>query len=354
MRTAIRREFGETSDGRTASAYVLKNRKGIEVTVSDFGATLVSFLAPDRYGAMADIVLGYRSAAEYEADSFFVGGTIGRFANRIANAQFSLDGVVYHLAKNDGPNSLHGGIKGFNKKYWSAHVAPSRDGECVEFTYLSVDGEEGYPGNLTAKVTYSLTDQDELRISYSAVTDKTTVVNLTNHSYFNLAGEGINDILGHELTLLAERFTPVNSHLTPTGELAPVCGTPFDFTLPTQIGSRISCDHEQLRSGRGFDHNWVLTSGRQAQPLLAAKVFEPNSGRLLQVLTTEPGIQFYSGNFLDGTALGKSGKAYQLRSGFTLETQHFPDSPNQSNFPSTVLKRSESYHSMTIYKVFAA
>ena len=350
---AQQQQFGKTSDGKTAEAYVLRNKNGVEVTVSDFGATLVSFKAPDRNGKLADIVLGYKTAPEYEDGKSYFGGTIGRYGNRIANGQFTLDGKVYQVPKNDGPNSLHGGIKGFNKRYWKGKDISSDNVQSVEFTYLSPDGEEGYPGNLNVKVTYSLNDQNELRISYTATTDKDTVVNLTNHAYFNLAGEGNGDILGHELMLKADKFTPVGSTLIPTGELKPVKGTPFDFSKSTAIGARINQDDQQLKFGKGYDHNWVLTAGKQTKPQLAAEVFEPKSGRVLQVQTTESGIQFYSGNFLDGSVTGVSGKAYGHRSGFCLETQHFPDSPNHANFPSTVLKPGQTYHTETIYKVSA-
>jgi aldose 1-epimerase len=346
-------EFGKTSDGKTAEAYMLKNKNGVEVTVSDFGATLVSFKAPDRNGQLADIVLGYKSAAEYEGGKSFFGGTIGRYGNRIANGRFTLDGKTYHVSQNDGPNSLHGGITGFNKRYWNAKDVSSGSVQSVEFTYLSPDGEEGYPGNLKVKVVYSLNNRNELKISYTAATDKDTVVNLTNHSYFNLAGEGSGDILGHVLMLKADRFTPVDSTLIPTGELKPVQGTPFDFNTPTSIGARINQDDQQLKFGKGYDHNWALTAGKQPKPQLAAEVLEPKSGRVLQVLTTEPGVQFYSGNFLDGTVVGISGKPYGHRSGFCLETQHFPDSPNHANFPSTVLKPGQRYYTETIYKVSA-
>lgn len=352
MKSGItKHDFGKTSDGKTAEAYVLKNKNGVEVTISDFGSTLISFKAPDRNGKLADIVLGYKSAADYERGKSFFGGTIGRYGNRIADGQFTLDGKAYHVPKNDGPNSLHGGITGFNKRYWNAKDISTGSDQSVEFTYLSPDGEEGYPGNLKVKAVYSLNDQNELKISYAATTDKDTVVNLTNHSYFNLAGEGSGDILGHELILKADKFTPVDSTLIPTGELTPVKGTPFDFSNSVAIGARIDQDDQQLTFGKGYDHNWALTAGKQAKPQLAAEVFEPKSGRVLQVLTTEPGVQFYSGNFLDGTVVGKSDKSYGHRSGFCLETQHFPDSPNHSNFPSTVLKPGQSYRTETIYKV---
>ncbi len=351
--TITKHEFGKTSDGKTAEAYVLKNKNGVEVTLTDFGATLVSFKAPDRNGKLADIVLGYKSAAEYESGKAFFGGTIGRYGNRIAKGQFTLDGKVYHVPTNDGPNSLHGGTIGFNKRYFQAKDISTAGVPSVEFTYLSPDGEEGYPGNLKVKVVYSLNDQNELKISYTATTDKDTVLNLTNHSYFNLAGEGSGDILAHELMLKADKFTPVDATLIPTGELKPVKGTPFDFNKSTPIGARIDQDDQQLKYGKGYDHNWALTAGKQAKPQLAAEAFEPKSGRVLQVLTMEPGVQFYSGNFLDGTVVGISGKAYGHRSGFCLETQHFPDSPNHANFPSTTLKPGQTYRTETIYKVSA-
>jgi len=336
------KSFG-TADGTQIQLYVLKNSRGMEVAISDFGATVVSLKVPDRTGNFADVVLGYDDASGYVNDKSYFGAAIGRYGNRIGKARFTLNGKTYELSKNDGENQLHGGVKGFNKKVWTAK--PVRGG--VRFTYASKDGEEGYPGNLKAEVTYTLTDKNELKIDYRATTDKSTVVNLTNHSYFNLAADG--DILKHELTLHASKFTPVDATLIPTGEIRDVKNTPFDFTKAAAIGSRIGNEDEQLKFGKGYDHNFVLDRPK-AGLATVAEVYEPTSGRVLTVLTTEPGIQFYSGNFLDGTTKGKGGKAYEFRTGFCLETQHFPDSPNKKDFPSTVLNPGSEYKSTTIYQ----
>lgn len=346
-----KQSFGTTAEGQPIDLYVLSNKKGMEAAITNYGGTLVSLKVPDRNGKLADIVLGYDSLAGYESDKAFFGATIGRYGNRIAHGKFTLAGKEYTLAKNDGENHLHGGVKGFNKRVWTARDVSGAAGQALELTYLSKDGEEGYPGNLSVKVVYTLAaDRNELRIDYRATTDKETVVNLTNHSYFNLAGQGDGDVLQHELTLHAGRFTPVDQTLIPTGELRPVHGTPFDFTKPTAIGARINQDDEQLKFGRGYDHNWVLDSPKTSTPVFGARAYDPQSGRVLEVLTTEPGIQFYSGNFLDGTIKGKDGKVYKHRYGFCLETQHFPDSPNHPDFPSTVLKPGQSYATTTIYR----
>jgi len=350
MSAVEKRSFGKTPEGTAIDLYVLKNKNGVEADVITFGAALVSLKAPDRSGNIADVVLGYKDIDGYVNDKAYLGATVGRYANRIANGKFTLDGKTYEIPKNDGNNTLHGGIKGFNKRTWTAHEVSSANGPTIRFSYLSKDGEEGFPGNLKVEVTYSLSNDNALRIEYSATADKSTVVNLTNHAYFNLAGEGSGDILRHELTLYAGRFTPVSSTLIPTGELRPVKGTPFDFNTATAIGARIDQDDEQLKFGKGYDHNWALVSRKGTGPLLAAEAYEPKSGRLLQVLTTEPGIQVYTGNFLDGSIHGKSGSPYNRRSAFCLETQHFPDSPNHPNFPSTVLKPGQRFHSVTIYK----
>ena len=304
-------EFGKTRDGVSVSRYVLRNEKGMETAIVNYGASIVSIKVPDRDGKAADVVLGYDSVAGYEQDKSYFGATIGRYGNRIAGGEFTLNGTVYHLPKNDGPNTLHGGSPGFNKRLWTA-VDRSRQGvQVLEMSYTSSDGEEGFPGTLKVKVTFTLPgDKNELRIDYLASTDKDTVVNLTNHSYFNLTGDASHDILGHELSLHAQEFTPVDSTLIPTGELRAVAGTPFDFTKPTAIGARINQNDEQLRFGKGYDHNWVLEKNKSAGLHMGAEVFEPASGRILDVLTTEPGIQFYSGNFLDGTVQGKGGKGY--------------------------------------------
>jgi len=344
-------DFGKTSEGVSVHRYVLTNNKGAEAVVINYGATLVSLKVPDRNGKTADVVLGYDTLEGYELGKSYFGATIGRYGNRIARGEFSLDGTVFHLPRNDGPNSLHGGMRGFNKRVWAAVARSRADAQVLELSYTSPDGEEGYPGTVKAKVTYTLpAETNELRIDYSATTDKDTVINLTNHSYFNLSGDASKEIVGHELLLRAPQFTPVDATLIPTGELRAVRGTPFDFTKPTAIGARINQDDEQLKFGRGYDHNWVLEKPAETGLQLVAEVFEPTSGRLLEVLTTEPGIQFYSGNFLDGTAKGKGGQLYARRTGFCLETQHFPDSPNHPNFPSTVLKPGESYRTSTLLR----
>jgi aldose 1-epimerase len=340
--------FGKTPDGRQIDLYTFTNKNGLEVAVTNFGGIVVSVKVPDRNGKMADVVLGYDSLDGYINDKSYFGALVGRYGNRIAHAQFTLDGVTYKLAKNNGENSLHGGDKGFNKAVWDAKEVTSKDGPSLQLSYLSKDGEEGYPGNLKVQVVYTLTDANELKIDYSATTDKKTVLNLTNHSYFNLAGQGNGDILSHELMIHAERFTPVDAGLIPTGELRPVAGTPFDFRKKTAIGARINADDEQLKLGKGYDHNWVLN--HTAEYSLAARAVESNSGRVLEVWTTQPGVQFYTGNFLDGTVVGKGGKAYAFRSAFCLETQHFPDSPNHPDFPTTVLKPGERYHQVTAFK----
>jgi aldose 1-epimerase len=344
-------DFGKTSEGISVYRYALSNKKGVEAVVISYGATLVSLKVPDRNGKAADIVLGYDSLDGYEQGKSFFGATIGRYGNRIAGGEFTLDGTVFHLPKNDGPNSLHGGTRGFNKRVWTGVDRSRADAQVLELSYTSPDGEEGYPGTLKVKVTYTLpAEANELRIDYAATTDKDTVVNLTNHSYFNLSGDASKEIVDHQLLLRAPQFTPVDATLIPTGELRPVRGTPFDFRKPTAIGARINQDHEQLKFGKGYDHNWVLEKTEKRGLQLAAEVFEPSSGRVLEVLTTEPGIQFYSGNFLDGTAKGKGGQLYAHRTGLCLETQHFPDSPNLPKFPSTVLRPGEAYRSATVLR----
>ncbi len=344
-----RGDFGKTSDGTPVEIYTLTNENGVEARIITYGGRVVSLKVPDRKGAMGDVVLGLDSMEGYTANAGpFFGALVGRYANRIGGARFTLGGVEYKVDKNDGANSLHGGARGFDKAVWTAKELA--DGG-VELTYLSKDGEQGYPGNLTATVAYHLTVANELQIDFAATTDKATVVNLTNHSYFNLKGAGDGDILGHLVMLNADRFTPVDSGLIPTGELRAVKGTPFDFRKATAIGARIEQDDEQLKLGHGYDHNWVL-NGRGGRLKLAARVEEPSTGRVLEVSTTEPGIQFYTGNFLDGKIVGKGGKAYGRRSGFCLETQHFPDSPNKGQFPSTVLKPGGRFESTTVFKFF--
>lgn len=344
--------FGTTAEGRQVDLYTLNNKNGMEVSITNFGGVITSIKAPGRNAPFEDVVLGFDSLDGYLKDQPYFGAIVGRYGNRIAKGRFTLNGVEYKLAQNNGENHLHGGIKGFDKVAWNARELSGPDGPAVELTYVSKDGEEGYPGNLPVKVVYRLTSNNELRIEYTATTDKDTVVNLTNHSYFNLAGQGNDDILGHEMTIFADKFTSVDSGLIPTGELRNVEGTPFDFRQPVAIGARINEKNQQLEYGKGYDHNFVLTSG--GGPLaLAARVYEPTSGRVMEVLTTEPGVQFYTGNFLDGSITGKNGKVYQQHYGFCLETQHFPDSPNKPEFPSVVLKPGEQYRTTTVYRFSA-
>lgn len=358
-RSVTHKPFGTTNDGHAASVYTLTNANGMEVRATNYGGIILSLRVPDRNHKIEDVVLGFDSLSAYIASSPYFGALIGRYGNRIADGRFTLDGQTYTLAKNNGPNSLHGGIKGFDKVVWNAEPFEKQDSVGLVFTYTSPASEEGYPGALKATVTYTLTDSNEIILDYKATTDKATPVNLTQHSYFNLAGDGEGDILGHVVTIDADKFTPVDSTLIPTGELRDVSGTPFDFRNATAIGARINQNDEQLRFGKGYDHNFVLrkdSAGKDSagnDMTLAATVYEPTSGRVMQVYTTEPGLQFYSGNFLDGTLTGKNGVVYKHRSGFAMETQHFPNSPNQPNFPSTILRPGEQYHSRTIYKFSA-
>lgn len=345
--------FGTTSDGQAVELFTLANSHGVEIAITNYGGIITAWKAPGRDGQAADIVLGFDTLDGYLARHPYFGALVGRYANRIAKGTFTLNGVVYKLARNNGENALHGGIKGFDKVVWKARDVSTAEAAALELTHTSPDGDEGYPGTLTATVVYSLNNNNELRIDYTATTDKDTVVNLTNHSYFNLAGQGEGDILGHELTLMASRFTPVDAGLIPTGELRSVENTPFDFRRSTAIGARIEAADEQLKLGGGYDHNFVLDAGGGALSL-AARVQEARSGRVLEVLTTQPGIQLYTGNFLDGTLTGKGGKVYRRRYGFCLETQHFPDSPNQPSFPSTVLKPGQTYRSTTVYRTSVA
>jgi len=347
-----KRAFGKLPDGTAVDIYTLKNTKGLEAQITNYGGVVVSLKTPDRRGRMADIVLGYDDLSGYLAGTSYFGALVGRYANRIAGASFKLNGVEYQLAKNNGPNHLHGGVKGFGQVVWQGREVARPDGVALELTYLSKDTEEGYPGNLTVTVTYVLTNANELRIEYSATTDKDTVINLTHHSYFNLAGAGAGDVLSHEAKINADRFTPVDETLIPTGELKPVKGTPFDFSRATAIGSRINQADEQLVLGKGYDHNFVLN--KMAKELsLAANVYEPVSGRALEMWTTEPGMQLYTGNFLDNVR-GKGNKVYVRRGGFCLEAEHFPDSPNKPSFPSTILKPGERYTQTTVYKFMVA
>jgi len=338
-----RKSWGRLADGTAVEIYALRNGK-IEAAITTYGGIVVSLQVPDRKGNMDDVLLGYDSLSQYVSNNPYFGAIVGRYANRIAHGSFLLEGKTYSVPKNDGDNSLHGGTRGFDKVVWKAK--PIKDG--IELSYVSRDGEQGYPGTLTATVRYTLND-DGLRIEYSATTNKPTVVNLTNHSYFNLAGQGKGTILQQQLKIHASRFTPVDSTLIPTGELRSVEGTAFDFRALTPIGQRIAADEDQLHKGRGYDHNWVLDKS-QGQLSEAAELYDPGTGRVLQVLTTEPGLQFYSGNFLDGTIVGKQGRTYEHRSGLCLETQHFPDSPNHPNFPSTELKPGKRYRSVTAFK----
>lgn len=342
--------FGHLPDGSAVELFTLSNGRGMEVRAITYGATIQAIRVPDAHGASGDVALGFDSLAGYlgPPPSPYFGAIVGRYANRIANGRFTLDGRVYRLATNNGPNHLHGGVRGFDKVNW--HGEPFRHGDSVgvTFTRTSPDGEEGYPGTLSVRVTYTLSPANELTIDYLATTDKATPVNLSQHTYFNLRGEGSGDILGHVLMIAADSFTPVDSTLIPTGTIAPVAGTPFDFRAATAIGARINAPDQQLTHGHGYDHNFVLT---RTQPGLvhAARVIEPTTGRALDVYTTEPGMQFYSGNFLDGTVRGKAGHIYPHRGGFCLESQHYPDSPNHPAFPGTILQPGEEYRSRTVW-----
>ena len=344
--------YGKTPAGAEVDLYTLTNANGMQAGIITYGGTVVSLTAPDRNGKYADVVLGMDDLAGYERATAFFGALIGRYGNRIGHAQFALGGSTYKLPANDGPNTLHGGPAGFDKKVWTAVPGTSADGQTLELTYVSPDGEAGFPGALTSKVVYTLTAKNELKIDYTATTDKPTVVNLTNHSYFNLAGQGEGDVLAHEVTINADRFTPVDSTLIPTGELRPVSGTPFDFTKSTAVGARIEQKDEQLTFGKGYDHNWVLNKSA-AGLTKAAEVHEPKTGRILEVWTTEPAVQFYTGNFLDGTVHGKGGTTYGRRGALCLETQHYPDSPNKPSFPSTELQPGQTYRTTTIYRFSA-
>ncbi|MGA2506177.1 MAG: aldose epimerase family protein [Chitinispirillaceae bacterium] len=348
--------FG-TVDGKAVDLYTLTNAKGVEMKVTNYGGTVTSLKVPDKAGQMGDIVLGFNDAAGYVSPAFlkanpYFGAIIGRYGNRIGGAKFTLEGKECTLAKNNGPNNLHGGNKGFDKVIWDAKEIKGKTSVGIEFTYVSKDGEEGFPGTLTATVTYTLTNNNEFKIDYKATTDKPTICNLTHHSYFNLSGEGSGDILGTEIQLNASKYTPVDSTLITTGELVDVKGTPFDFLKSTAIGARVNEDNEQLKFGKGYDHNWVIDRKGQNGLVLAATAYDPKSGRAMDVLTTEPGIQMYVGNFLDGTLVGKSGKNYTHRSGFCLETQHYPDSPNKPKWPSVELKPGQTYKTSTVYKIY--
>ncbi|MBN1907019.1 MAG: galactose mutarotase [Deltaproteobacteria bacterium] len=347
--TVVKETFGEF-EGKKIDLYTLKNSNGMEAKITNYGGIVTSIKVPDKKGNLSDVVLGFNNLKDYLSNSSYFGAIIGRYANRIGNAKFSLDGVEYTLAKNNWANSLHGGVKGFDKVLWEAEPAFGKEGQSLKLTYMSKDGEEGFPGNMDVTVTYTLKDDNSFRIDYLATTDKTTVVNLTNHTYWNLAGEGSGNILSHQLMLNAGAFTPVDRGSIPTGEIRPVEDTPMDFKKPKAIGDRIGSDYEQLKFANGYDHNWGIDSSDEEKPALAATVYEPISGRYMEVYTTEPGIQFYSGNFLNDSIIGKSSKAYGARSGLCLETQHYPDSPNKPEFPPVVLEPEEIYRSTTIYK----
>jgi len=341
--------FGKTADGENVDLYTLRNTKGVEAKITNLGGIVVSLKVPDKNGKFDDVVLGFNDLDSYLKPGPYFGALIGRYGNRIAKGRFTLNGVEYKLAVNNGENHLHGGIKGFDKVIWTGRESKTKAGPAVILTYLSKDGEEGYPGNLNVTVVYTLTNNNELKIEYSATTDKDTVTNLTHHSYFNLAGEGNGDILNHLVTINATRFVPTDAGSIPTGELRNVSGTPFDFLKATAIGARINQEEEQLKLGNGYDHTWII-NGRPGALRLAAEAYESTSGRRMQVWTTEPGMQFYTGNFLDGTLTGKAGKIYQRRYGFCFETQHYPDSPNHPAFPTTTLKKGATYRSTTIYR----
>jgi len=345
----VKQNFGKIPDGTPVDLYTLANTQGLTVKITNYGATVVSLEVPDRDGNPGDVTLGYDSLEDYISGPCYFGCIAGRYANRIGGGRFRLNDTEYILAQNDGQNHLHGGIQGFDKAVWQAREIENDDGLGLNLSYLSRDGEEGYPGNLSVTVVYTATDKNELRIEFNAAADKPTIVNLTHHSYFNLAGAGAGDTLGHELMINADRFTPVDRTLIPTGELKSVKGTPLDFTRPTVIGARLDSGDEQLQIAGGYDHNWVLNKDA-AGPCLAARAFERDSGRTLEVYTTQPGLQFYSGNFMENQIAAKAGQIYNHRGGFCLETQHFPDSPNRPEFPSTVLDPGSTYEHTTIYK----
>ena len=344
--------FGTTSSGETVEIFTLTNGRGVEARVMTYGGTLVSLTAPDRRGDIAELTLRHASLAEYEADSMATGALVGRCANRIANGRFTLDGESYQLSINAGRDHLHGGVRGFQRVVWSADPYSGAGGVGVVLRYLSPNGEEGYPGAMRVRVMYTLTGSDELVLDYHATTDHATPVNLTQHSYFNLGGEGAGDILDHELTIAASAYTPMTARLLPTGETRPVAGTPFDFTTPHVIGERIAEDDEQLRYGGGYDHNFVLdryTGGNT--PVFAARLHSPRSGRTLEVLTTEPGLQLYTGNALGGDTPGADGARFRPNGAVALETQHSPDAPNEPRFPSGILRPGETFSSRTVYRL---
>jgi aldose 1-epimerase len=340
-------DFGKTADGTPVDLYVLTNSRGVSAKITNYGAILTELHVPDRDGKSANVVLGFDNLKSYLAGHPFFGATVGRVANRIAKGKFTLDGKEHKLAVNNGPNALHGGLKGFDKAVWKAEQINAADGVAVKLTHRSPDGDEGYPGNLDVSVTYTLTNANELKIDYTATTDKATPVNLTNHSYFNLAGPASGDVLGHELMLAADQYTPADETLIPTGKIEPVKGTPLDFTTPTKIGARI----DQFKgSTGGYDHNYVLRGGEGKGPWLAARVHEPKTGRVMEMLTTEPGVQLYTANFLDGKLKGTDGVVYKKHQGFCLEAQHYPDSVNQPAFPSVILRPGKTYTQTTVHR----
>lgn len=341
--------WGVTPQGERVTLHTLRNRAGMVAEITNYGGIVVSLTAPDRAGRFEDVVLGYDNLDDYVAASPYFGALIGRYGNRIDEGRFSLDGVDYTLATNNGPNHLHGGDRGFDKVVWEARTEETEAGPALHLAYTSVDGEEGYPGTLVAKVSYSLTNDNELVIEYEAQTDRATPVNLTNHSYFNLSGDARRDILGHSIQINAEHYTPVDETLIPTGEYRPVAGTAFDFRAAKPIGRDIEADDDQIRYGLGYDHNWVIDREADGKWRHIATLSEPESGRVMTIHSNEPGLQFYSGNFLDGSNVGKGGVVYRHRDGMCLETQHFPDSPNQPGFPSTILRPGEEYRTRTVY-----
>jgi aldose 1-epimerase len=340
--------FGTAPEG-AVDLYTLSNANQMSVEILTFGGIIKAIYCPDKNGKIENVILGFNTLKPYLETHPYFGAIVGRYGNRIANGKFNIDGTEYNLATNNSPNHLHGGLKGFDKVIWQAREFKDNEKIGLELSYLSKDMEEGYPGNLNVKVTYSLNNQNELSIDYEAVTDKKTICNLTNHSYFNLAGEGKGNILNHQLVIHADSITPVNEHLIPTGEPMAVQGTPFDFRSGKKMGEEIDSNNEQIKYGGGFDHNFILKGNSESLPIIA-KVSEPESGREMEILTTEPGVQFYTGNFLDGTLIGSGNQPYQKRAGFCLETQHYPDSPNQPNFPSTILEVGETYKTTTVYR----
>lgn len=347
MTRIVKTTFGTLPDGQTADYYTLRNKNGMEIKITNYGGIITHLMAPDKNGTFEDVVLGYDSLGGYLKASPYFGALVGRYGNRIGKAKFTLEGKTYSLLANNGPNSLHGGKVGFDKVIWKAELIDNDS--ALKLSYSSKDGEEGFPGTLSTEVVYRLTDNNELEIEYTATTDKPTIVNLTNHTYFNLTG-GKRDILGHQVSINADKFVPVDNTLIPTGKLQDVKGTPFDFLQPTEIGSRIDDPKdEQIKFGGGYDHCWVLNESGDSLRL-ASTAYEPTSGRYLETFTTEPGVQFYTGNFLNGSITGKNGVVYGKRSGFCFETEHFPDSPNQPSFPSVVLRPGETYKTKTVYK----